>query len=202
MSEIAAEVPKKPSLIARIKERFAHMKERSAQVKKGAEQAKATEASLSLDEKLKQRIAKIVTTEPKLSLDARVEAEWLASYQRIYQALGEGKVKQAMEKLAPVFAVHAKVARGLSHGIDLGLRGFAILSFGRGLINVGAGMSEGGGFRQAYYAHDAADDFRRAAVAGTMNVEGLSLLSAKAQGFVGEKVVKIVDKILHKPQKI
>lgn len=198
MNEIAAEVPKRPSLISRIKERFAKMKERSAQEKAGAWQAKEAEAKMGLADKLKQRIAKIVTTEPKLRLDARVEAEWLKSYQRIYQALGEGKVKQAMEKLAPVFAVHAKAARTISHGIDQGLRGFAILSAIRGFVNVGAGMSDGRGFRQAYYAHDAAADFRRAAVASTMNIEGLSLFSAKAQGFVGEKVVKIVNKILHR----
>ena len=186
-------MPQRPNFVARIKERFAKMRERSTQVKLGAEMAKDIEANTGLADKLKQRIDKIVATETKqnLGLDAQVEAEWLKSYQKIYQALGEGKIKQAMEKLTPVFDFQAKTARAVSHKIDQGLRIFAVLSVGAGLINVGAGENP-----------RASNNFLTGYETGTAGfgnfAERFSVQSARAQGFVGERVVGIVNKILHK----
>ena len=100
-------------------------------------------------------------------------------------------MKQVMEKLTPVFAFDAKTKRDVTRRIDKGLRVFSVLSVAAGFYDAGA-----------KHHSLAFNDFRTAYSTGALGfgnfTEKLSLDSAHLQGFAGEKVVGIVNKIMHK----
>lgn len=162
-------------------------------------------------EKNKEEIAKQKQKkEDWKKLGPEVEEKYIASFDRITKALGEGKIQQVVEKVRPIVKLNAKLARVSSAAVDITLGTVPLVagSLIRG-VGISALWSDMTADRTGGKYYRAGQVFKAIGMGSVAASLGAGILwfspARRASAFMsdivgagGEKVVQIAQKILKK----